>query len=82
MSIFSNNLAKILKGILRWEVIGGITSLIALLFAYSQFKYDRGGELTAYINNEIAYNEEQTNIAIFVDNPNKDILKDDWSLCI
>ena len=73
MNIFSNNLAKILKGILRWEVIGGITSLIALLFAYSQFKHDRGGELTAYINNEIAYNEEQTNIAIFVDNPYKDI---------
>ena len=73
MNIFSNNLAKILKGIFRWEVIGGITSLIALLFAYSQFKHDRGGELTAYINNEIAYNEEQTNIAIFVDNPYKDI---------
>ena len=73
MNIFSNNLAKILKGILRWEVIGGITSLIALLFAYSQFKHDRGGELTAYLNDEIAYNEDVTNLAIFVENPNIDI---------
>lgn len=67
MSIFSNNLVKILKGILRWEVIGVITSLIASIFAWSQFKHDKGGCLEVSHNTQKVYSNESKDLVILTD---------------
>ena len=69
----SNVIVRWLKVIFSWKVITGILTIVTSVWAWQQFKHNKGGELSAYIDNTEIYANEKTDIVVFVDKLDSDL---------
>lgn len=63
----NNTIIKILKSILRWDVLSGIVAILSFSFAVSQHRHDQGGTLDVSYNTQRVYNNESKDIIILTD---------------